>query len=74
MTVRGFVLDIQARTLTEVESLTMVDKDGAVWRFQAEGNLGFTPSHIREHMLQGQEMTVHYKGKGDALVAVRVTD
>lgn len=73
-TVRGLVLDVQARTLAEVESLTILDGAGRVWRFQAESNLGFTPSHIREHMLQGQEMTVHYKAEGDKLVVLRVTD
>lgn len=73
-TVRGIVLDVQARSLTEVESLTIQDREGRMWRFQAEGNLGFTPSHIREHMLQGQEMTVTYREEGDILVALKVMD
>ncbi|MBI4312852.1 MAG: hypothetical protein HY681_13885 [Chloroflexi bacterium] len=73
-TVRGHVQDVQARSLTEVETLTLEDSDGKVWRFQSEGNIGFTPSHIREHMLRGEEMTVYYTRQGDRLTAVRVTD
>lgn len=72
--VRGHVLDVQARSLTEVESLTLVDDQGKEWQFQAQGNVGFTPSHIREHMLLGQPVTVFYREEGEALVAVRVTD
>ncbi len=73
-TVRGHILDVQASSLTDVASLTLLDAEGKVWRFEAQGNLGFTPSHIREHMMQGEEMTVTYREKGDDLVALRVAD
>ncbi|MBI4338419.1 MAG: hypothetical protein HY680_00530 [Chloroflexi bacterium] len=73
-TVRGHVLDVQARSLTEVASLSLQDSSGEVWRFFAEGNIGFTPSHIREHQMQGHELTVSYRERDGELVAVHVTD
>ena len=72
---RGWVTDVQARSIDEVASLT-VREEGTekVWTFQAEGPIGFTPSHLREHMLQGQPVTVHYQERQGRLVAVLVTD
>lgn len=72
--VRGHVLDVQARSLTEVQSLTLRDSEGGEWIFETVGNVGFTPSHIREHMMQGEPMTVFYEERNNRLVATRVTD
>jgi len=72
--VRGHVMDVQGASLTDVASLTLMDAQGKTWRFQSTGNIGFTPSHVREHMMLGQEMTVTYTGNGDDLLALRLTD
>ena len=73
--IRGLVTDVQARSITEVASITLQEEDtGKIWTFQAEEHIGFTPSHIREHMLQGQQVTVRYREEGGRLIAILVTD
>ena len=74
-TVRGLVTDVQANSITQVATLTLREEGtGKVWTFQAEGHIGFTPSHIRQHMLQGQSLTVHYEERRGQIFAVLVTD
>ena len=73
--VRGLLTDVQARSITEVDILTVEEQGtGKLWTFQAEGDIGFTPSHLRAHMLQGEAVTVHYKERTGRLVAVKVED
>jgi hypothetical protein len=57
-----------------VETLRIRDGDGKIWTFITEGPVQVTPSHLREHQLLGQRVLVTYVAKGDALVAVKVTD
>ena len=72
--VRGHGIDVEARSITEVESLVIEDGSGEQWIFETEGNVGITPSHIQEHMLLGQELTVYYEEQDGRLVAIAVTD
>ena len=74
--VRGMVQAVEPRSLLDIESLTVVDEQGVVWTFQG-GPLtpaGFTPSHLREHMLLGEPVSVFYHAEGDALVIDDITD
>ena len=74
-TVHGLLTDVQARSITEVATLTLEEKDtGKVWTFQAEGHIGPTPSHLREHMLHGLSVTVNYEERQGELIAILVTD
>ena len=75
-TVRGLVVDVKAVSITEMESLTVRDEDGRVWRFTAEGFTDpiFTPSHLRQHGITGEMVTIYFKKRGDELIIVRVTD
>ena len=73
--VRGHVVDVVVRNFTEVESLRIRDETGKIWDFKgAEGFIGFTPSHVKEHQLQGLSVLVSYVREGDALVAVHLAD
>ncbi len=45
-----------------------------VWTFQADGPVGFTSSHVREHMMQGQEVTLRFRERDRLFVAVLVAD
>ena len=73
--VRGHVVDVVVRNFTEVESLRIRDEAGKIWDFRgAEGFIGFTPSHVKEHQLQGLSVLVSYVREGDTLVAVRLAD
>lgn len=72
--VRGVITEVQPRSLTEVAALFVEDSTGKPWRFETEGPIDFTPSHLREHALTGQAITVYYRVQGDRLLAERVTD
>ena len=73
-TVHGRVVDVQARSLTEVDTFSLVDGAGETWSFAVEGPLEFTPSHLREHMLTGDEVQVSFRRVGGVLIAVAVAD
>ena len=74
-TIRGLVASVEAQSITEVALLTLeVDGSGELLTFEAEGHIGMTPSHIREHMLRGETVSVRYREEGGRLIAVLVTD
>ena len=73
--VRGHVVDVVISSITEVESLQIRDEAGKIWDFKgAQGFIGFTPSHVREHQVQGLTVLVTYVREGDMLVAVHLAD
>ena len=73
--VRGQVVNVVGRSINEVESLRIRDDAGRIWDFTgAQGFIGFTPSHVKEHQLQGLSVLVSYVREGDALVAVHLAD
>lgn len=72
---RGLITEVQAASLTEVESFTLQEEGtGKLWTFTAEGFIGFTPSHLRQHMLEGQMVVVRYRDSYGRLVAILVSD
>ncbi len=72
--VRGQVVEVVPRSITEVETLRVQDEDGREYVFVTEGFVGFTPSHLREHSLFGQTVLVTYRERDGRLVAVRTED
>ncbi len=73
--VRGHAVEVVIRSITEVESLRIRDQAGRIWDFTgAPGFIGFPPSHVKEHQLQGLSLLVTYVREGDALVAVHLAD
>lgn len=74
--VRGQVLQVEARSLIELEALEIQDADGAIWRFEGRGKVipGFAPSHLNEHKILGLSVEVAFYREGDALVLYDVTD
>ena len=73
-TVHGRITDVQIRSVTEVDSFSLADAAGGTWSFTAEGPLEFTPSHLRGHMLTGEDVSVRFRRAGDVLIAVSVED
>ena len=63
-TVHGILTDVQTRTFTEIESFSLIDEAGETWLFVTEGQLELTPSHLRQHMLGGDEVRVEYERPG----------
>ena len=72
--VRGHILEVVARNITEIESVSIRDQDGRRWTFTTEGYTGVTPAHLREHQLFGQQVVVSYVEREDRLVAVKIGD
>lgn len=74
--IRGQVLQVDARSLLELEALELLDGNGVAWRFEGRGIAipGFAPSHLNEHKLLGQPVEVFYRREGNALVLRNITD
>ena len=73
-TVRGVLLDVAARSLTELRSFEVRTEDGRRLSFRVEGDVGMTPGHLREHMLRAEPVTVTYRASADGLVALHLED
>jgi len=73
-TVSGVVLEVSARSLTQIDVLTVRDESGATLDFQGGAYKGYSPSHLREHMLQGLWVTVLYREENGLLVIDEVAD
>ena len=73
-TVHGKLTDVQTRSFTEIESFSLLDDAGETWFFVTEGRLELTPSHLRQHMLSGEEVTVEFERRDGSLVAVGISD
>ena len=69
------VVEVIGRNITEVETLRIRDETGEIWSFTgAEGFIGTTPSHVKEHQLLGQRVLVTYVREGNTLVALDIGD
>ena len=73
---RGHVLQVEAESLISLAGLEVQDADGKVWRFAGRGKVvpGFTPSHLNEHKLLGQEVTVTFYREGGELALHGIAD
>src|SRR5438067_3455696 len=78
--VRGVLLDVEAPSLTQVDTFSVRDDHGKVWDFHAapDFNAGathvMTPGHMRQHMALGDPVTITYRSEGSTLVALAATD
>ncbi|MCH7606224.1 MAG: hypothetical protein IH962_03625 [Chloroflexi bacterium] len=72
--VRGRIVEVVSRNITEIETLRVRDGQGKEWVFVTEGDVGISPSHLKEHQLFGQSVLVSYVKKGKNLVALNVAD
>ena len=63
----GLITGVEARTILDLESIEVTDDGGKSLKFHAGGRrfTEFSPSHAREHMLQGQGVTVTYRESDD---------
>jgi hypothetical protein len=75
--VSGVVVDVQAESLLELSSLKVRDEAGVTWEFVRRGPGGvgeLTPSHLRQHGVLGEPVTVTFRREGRLLVIDRITD
>lgn len=74
----GVILDVAGSSLTQVESFTLLDDDGEVLTFQIAPDAskdpaeGFFPGHMRGHALGAEKVTVHFRVKDGAFLALRL--
>ena len=75
-TIRGHLTDVKAASLLEIESITVQTETGESYVLEAGNRIfsGFTPSHLREHMLQGTLVTVTFHQEGERMVLNDVRD
>lgn len=73
-TVTGLVIDVSAKSLLEIDVLTIEDDEGTEWRFSGRGYRGVTPSHLRQHMVQVFRVAVTYREEGEELVIEEIRD
>ncbi len=68
----GLITSVEARTLLDIESIEVTDDTGASLEFHARGRrfAEFTPSHVREHMLQGLGVIVTYRKSDDGALRI----
>ncbi|MBM3935340.1 MAG: hypothetical protein FJ319_13785 [SAR202 cluster bacterium] len=74
--VRGKLTAVESSSLLDLTLVRVRDAGGSEWEFDGRDyrSLEFTPSHLREHMVTAQDVTVRYRRSGEALAIVEITD
>lgn len=74
--VRGRIVEVVPASLVDLDSLTVEDDQGARWTFDGRGERfdNFSPSHLREHMVQGTPVTAWFEKKEGVLVLKEIAD
>ena len=69
-------MEVMPASLVDLDSLTVEDDQGARWTLDGRGKRfdNFSPSHLREHMVQGLAITVRYHEEGEVFVIDDITD
>jgi hypothetical protein len=71
---RGLVVDVQSASFSQVQAFTLRTDTGETHEFVVEGNVGFTPSHLREHMMLGDPVVVSIRHSDGLQIATLVED
>ena len=74
---QGEIIDVQATSLTEWDSLTVRTASGEELTFLSGAGIDLVfwrASHLREHMLAGEHVTVTYETTDPGLVATSIDD
>lgn len=74
----GVLLDVQASSISDIDSFTLRTNDGETLVFsvapdaaQASGE-GFAPGHLRSHAAFGEQVEVFYREEDGELLALRL--
>ena len=76
--VEGIITNVDAASLTQVETFTMRDNDNNIIVFRiapdARQDLeeGFVPSHLREHAVAVGQVKVFYRVEGGEFLALKI--
>jgi len=70
----GRVTEVVSASVTALADLEVIDGEGTLWRFEAHGFVGMTPSHLEEHRVLGTDVRVEYFEEDGRLVIIEITD
>ncbi|NQW19613.1 MAG: hypothetical protein HQ477_02635 [Chloroflexi bacterium] len=72
----GQIVKVESASVTTISSLTLEDESGKQWTFRGSGIFaGFTPSHLEEHRVLQEPVTVEYDElESGEFVIVRLFD
>ena len=80
-TVEGYVTSVEGAAITEIKSFALQKSGGGPIRFTTETGIfdlssgrEVTPSHLREHMLLGQAVSVRYYESDGVFIAISIED
>lgn len=74
----GVIIDVQAPSLTQIESFTLRDNEGRTLKFRIAPDAvkdpeeGFVPGHLRSHAVLAERVAVFYREEGGDLLALRL--
>ena len=74
----GVIIDVQATSLTAIESFTLRTNDGETLVFRVAPDAtrdpteGFVPGHLRSHAVAAGQVTVFYREEDGQLLALRL--
>jgi len=75
----GVIIDVQATSLTEIDTFTLRDQQGDLLLFHIAPDAArdpqesFVAGHLRSHALAAEKVRVAYRKQGDELLAEKVT-
>jgi len=76
--VTGVIIDVQADSLTEVDTFTVRDDEGERFVFHVAPDAardpaeGFNPTHLRSHALVAERVKISYREEGQELLALKL--
>ena len=75
-TVNGLVIEVHSKSLLELDTISLLTEIGDTMVLEARGKrfLGFDPSHLRDHMIQGTRLSISFHREGEVLVLDSIND
>ena len=72
--VRGGIVKVDSSSLLTLISIDVRDESGTDWHFIARDYTGFTPSHLKEHMVQALPVTITYHNHDGNFIIEEIRD
>ncbi len=72
--VRGLVIEVVDRDITQIETLRIRDDSGRLWTFTTEDDIGMSGAHLRLHGVLGESVLVVWTEKDGRLIAIQLRD
>ena len=71
----GRIINIDAPTISNTNSIRVIDNDEKIWVFDLDGQFShFTPSHLKYHMINGDLVKVAFYYGTESAIVLEITD